>query len=181
MPFYNVQNFFKKVGGLLRELGCEFDICRNHLNYITGSETRFTVKNLHTGCDMTISIKEYIMGYNSSSSVYLHFDNYRYHFLFGKDSNTLDTIRDIIKNNIGLCKIYFGEKQNPPELGCVYRADVECKPPLECFDKCPRLGCGYSMSEQIKGQCLRYGAEIRFIFWDPQYDRSVIIEKESKT
>lgn len=173
-----IKDICSKVEKLLKKLGCEFEVCWGYIKDITGSaddNVQIIVKNPHIKRNMTIDIQ----GYNSSIEFNLAY--FSCSFRFDAISDALDMIRGFLTSEMGGSEIYLGKKHNLSQLGGVYRKDVESLPPLECLYTGPLIHYGDAMPKQIKGQCLRYGAEIRFIFWNPQYDRSVIIEKESKS
>lgn len=102
----------------------------------------------------------------------LYFAERHCHFGFDERPELLDTVRAIIKNEIGDGETYLGEKRRLSFGVNVYRSDVESKSYAECFGS---LTSGY-----VEEQCKENGAEIRFKFWDPKYDRIVTVKKGSE-
>lgn len=161
-----------EIGDLLEKLGCEFDIHRDsdeEFPDYTENDGCIIVHNPHTDRNLTVEITKSDM----LSEMTFYFAEQHCHYGFDELPELLDTIQAIIENEIGVGEIYQGEERRFFMSANVYRSDVESKPYAECF--------GSLMSGYVEEQCRENGAEVRFKFWDPQYDRSVIIEKESKT
>lgn len=178
-----IKEICSKLEDLLKESGSEFETCWGYNKEIYGSADnnfKITVKNPHINRNMSIDIYESGEELGSHADFNFTYFNRSFNY-FNEIPDMLEMVRGFLTSEMGGSEIYLGKKHKLSQLGGVYRKDVESMPPLECLYTGPHRHYGGAMPKQIKGQCLRYGAELRFIFWDPQYDRSVIIEKESKS
>lgn len=155
-----VNDIITEISGLLEKLGSKFDVQRENDDCVI-------IHNPHTDRDLTVEISKP----DVLSEMTLYFAEQHFHYGFDKLPELLDTVRAIIENEIGDGEFYLGEERRHSFGGNVYRSDVESKPYAECF--------GSIMSGYVDEQCRKNGAEIRFKFWDPQYDKTVMIEKEN--
>lgn len=161
-----IKDICSKVEDLLKDLGCEFEVCRGYIEGISiDDNVKITVKNPHIKHDMTVEIKKT----DGVPEIMLIFEALHDHFELDEFPKLPNTVRAIIENNIGAGEIYQGEERNFFMSANVYRSDVESKPYAECF--------GSLMSGYVEKQCRKDGAEIRFKFWDPRYDRTVTVDK----
>lgn len=145
---------------MLEKLDCRFDV--QHEN-----DDCVIVHNPHTDRDLTVDVTKS----DVLSEMTLYFAEQHWHYGFDELPELLDTIRAVIENEIGDGEFYLGEERRLSFGGNVYRADVESKPYAECF--------GSVMSGYVDEQCRENGAEVRFKFWNPQYDKTVTIKKEN--
>lgn len=157
---YGVNDIITEISGFLEKLGCKFDVQHENGDCVIAH-------NPYTDRDLTVEITKS----DALSEMTLYFAEQHWHYDFDGLPDLLDTIRAIIDNEIGDGEVYLGEERRLSFGGNVYRADVESKPYTECF--------GSVMSGYVYEQCRENGAEIRFKFWDLQYDKTVIIEKGS--
>ncbi|MDE7229074.1 MAG: hypothetical protein K2N56_01215 [Oscillospiraceae bacterium] len=157
---YEVNDIITEISGLLEKLGSKFDIKREN-------DSCVIIHNPHTDRNLTLEITKS----DVLSEMTLYFAEQHWHYGFDRLPELLETIRAIIENKIGDGEVYLSEERRHSFGGNVYRADIESKPYAECF--------GSIMSGYVDEQCRKNGAEIRFKFWDPQYDKTVIIEKGS--
>lgn len=162
-----VLDILNEIDDLLEELGCEHDVHRDkdeEFPDYTENNACVIAFNPHADRNMTIEITKS----EEWSEMTLYFAEQHAHYAFDELSELLGDVRAIIANELGDGEVYRGEKRRPSMGGYVSRADVETKPPADCF------GVSVSESEWEKD-----GAEIRFKFWDPKFDRTVVIKKRS--
>lgn len=149
----------------LEDLRCEYDIHRDsdeEFPDYTENDACVIVFNPYVERNMTIEITKS----EEWSEITLYFAEQHAHYSFDELSDLLDDIRAIITNELGDGETYLGEKRRPSMGGYVLRADVETKPPAECF--CVKIEAD---------DWEKNGAEICFKFWDPKFDKTVVIEK----
>lgn len=156
-----------KIGDLLEELHCEYDIHRDNdkeFPEYTENDACVIVFNPYVDRNMTIELTKS----EEWSEITLYFAEQHAHYAFDELPDLLDDIRAIITNELGDGETYQGEKRRPSMGGYVSRADVETKPPAECF------GVKTAADDWEKN-----GAEICFKFWNPIFDKTVVVEKKS--
>lgn len=160
-----------KLEDLLSELGCEFDIHRDSDEKFpdyTENDACVIVFNPHIDRNMTVEIAKS----EAWSEITLCFSHWHAHYGFDELTELFETIRAFVVNEMGSGQVFRGEERRPAMGGSVYRADVESKIPEDCFGS-------HIMGYVYREEWERDGAEVCFTFWDPKYDKTVIIEKES--
>jgi len=155
------------IDDLLEELDCRYDIHRDsdeeYPDY-TENDACIIVSNPYIDRNTKIEITKS----EEWSEITLFFAEGHAHYGFDDLPELLDDIRAIITNEIGDGEIYLGEERRPSMGGFVYRADVETKPPADCF--------GIRITaDDLENE----GAEIRFKFWNPKFDKTVVIKRKS--
>lgn len=155
------------VDDLLEELGCEYDIHRDsdeEFPDYTENDACVIVFNPYVDRNMMIEITKS----EEWSEITLYFAEQHAHYAFDNLPGLLDDIRAIITNELGDGEVCLGKERRPSMGGYVLRADVENKPPVECF--------GVQITDN---EWEKLGVEVRFKFWNPKFDKTVVIEKKS--
>lgn len=155
------------IDDLLEELGCEHDIHRDsdeEFPDYTENDACVIAFNPYVDRNLTVEITKS----EEWSEITLYFAEQHAHYAFDEQPDLLDDIRAIITNELGDGEVYLGEDRRPLMGGYVSRADVETKLPADCF------GVKIAADDWEK-----YGAAICFKFWDPKFDKTVVIEKKS--
>lgn len=155
-----------EIDDLLEELGCEHEIHRDsdeEFPDYTENDACVIALNPYTDRDLTVEITRT----EEWSEMTLYFAEQHAHYAFDELPELLDDVRAIIANERGDGEVYRSENRRPSVGGYVNRADVETKPPSECF------GIQIKADEWEKD-----GAEVCFRFWDPKFDRTFVIEKK---
>lgn len=101
----------------------------------------------------------------------LCFEDWHAHFSQSEFSELSEILRGILTNEEGVASVFLGTERRRNGSSNVSRSDVESKPPDEAF-------AGTRIMAQVyKERWEKDGAEVRFLFWDPKYDKIITIEK----
>lgn len=127
--------------------------------------------NPHTDRNVEIYFSYYSDSDFSKFELTLCFADWHAHFSQSKFSDLSEMLRGFLTNEEGVASVFLGTELRWNGSSNVSRSDVETKPPDEAF-------AGTRIMAQVyKERWEKNGAEVRFLFWDPKYDKIYTIEK----
>lgn len=163
---------FDMLAGLddmLEKLGVECAIHRGGdeaLPDYDENDACFVAINPHTDRNAEIYFSDY-----SDYEMTLCFADWHAHFSQSEFSELGEILRGFLTNEEGVASVFLGTERRWNGSSNVSRSDVESKPPDEAF-------AGTRIMAQVyKERWEKDGAEVRFLFWDPKYDKIITIEK----
>lgn len=101
----------------------------------------------------------------------LCFADWHAHFSQSEFSELSEILRGFLTNEEGVASVFLGTERRWNGSSNVSRSDVETKPPDEAF------AGTHIMAQVYKERWEKDGAEVRFLFWEPKYDKIITIEK----
>lgn len=160
------------ICSLLNSLGCVYTVHRHdegEFFYLKDGEVSIKIPNPYTDRTMFIDFQNEISLF-FGKEWHEHYFLTEYYY-----TEFLDTLSGFLKNEFCSAAVFIGKDHRWGGSMMSTRADVAEKSAEEIFAApYPEYAEEYGRSWREKG------AEIHFLFWDPQYDRSVLIEKEEK-
>lgn len=161
------------IGKLLEELHCEYDIHRDNDEEFpdyTENDACVIVFNPYVDRNLTVEITKS----EDSSEITLFFSEWHDHFPLDEVDELCAVITGIVRNEICSRAHFHGSEQQWGGSG------------LSCKDKSRLSDFQYipTIDEEIAEYTKAWGDkeevnEVRFKFWDPIFDKTVVIEKKS--
>lgn len=155
-----------EIDDIIEEFGVECDIHRD-------SDDCFPDYSENDACVIVINpnIDRNVEMYFSDKEITLCFADWHAHYATSDFSELRDTFRDLLTNVQCAASVYLGAELRWNESSNILRIDAESMTPDEAF------AGSRIMAQVYKERWEKNGAEVRFLFWDPNYDKIITIEK----
>ncbi len=168
MEGFGIIEAAKEICGLLDKLDVKYAIRRkddNEYSYLEENELSIRLPNPYVSHAIFINLQREIS---------LFFANWHAHYCYEEAdfSELCETLAAILKNAVCSASVFLGEGEEWNGSVLAEKSNVEGKPPEETF-----VGSRI-MAQVYKEQWEKSGAEVQFVFWDPKYNKKVIIERK---
>lgn len=162
----------KDICCLLDELGAKYKIYvkdDNEYSYLEENELSIRIPNPY--CSHAIFI-------NLQSEISIYFADWHGHYCYDETdyAEFCETLSAILNNSVCSASVFLGEGEDCKWNGSTLaeKSDIENMSPEEAY-------AGNCIMAQVKReQWEKNGATVRFVFWDPKYNKTVTIEKDDK-
>lgn len=156
-----------EVCALLDELAVKYEDHYNDDNefsYLADGEVSIKIPD---------SFIERTMFIDFQGEISLYFADWHAHYCLDETyyAEFRETLTAILKNDLCSAAYFYGEELKWGGSTLALRADVENKPPDEAF------AGNRIMAQVYREKWENDGAEVRFLFWNPKYDKIIAIEK----
>lgn len=169
MADFEISEIAEDIYRLLDAPGIKYKIQSkddNEYSYLEENELSISIPNPYLSHAIFINLQ---------SEISLFYANWHAHYLYDETDHAefCETLAAILNNMLCSASVFLGEgdecKLNESVLA--EKSDVESKPPEEAF-------AGNRIMAQVdREQWEKNGSTVRFVFWNPKYNKTVTIER----
>lgn len=153
---------------LLDDLGCKYKVHRHddgEFSYLDDSEVSVKIPNPYDDRTMYIDLQgEISLYFGEEWHAHYYADEHDY-------QEFIATLRGILTNELCSVADFLGEEREWGGSTLAEKSDIESKPPEEAY------AGNRIMAQVYKEKWEKSGAEVRFLFWDPKYNKIITVEK----
>lgn len=165
-----IAEFAEDICCLLDDLGAKYTLHgkdNNEYSYL--EENELSIRLLNPCVSHAIFI-------NLQSEISIFFANWHAHYCYEEAdfSELCETLAAILRNTVCSASVFLGEGEEWNGSVLAEKSNVESKPPEEAF------AGSRIMAQVYKELWEKSGAEVRFVFWNPNDNKTVKIERKGK-
>lgn len=169
MESFEISEIAEDICCLLDELSVKYKIYGkddNEFSYLEENELSIGISNPYVSHAIFINLQREIS---------LFFADWHAHYCYDEAdfSEFCETLAAILKNTVCSASVFLGEDRKWNGSVLAEKSNVESKPPEEAF------AGNRIMAQVYREQWEKNGGEVRFVFWNPKYNKIVTIERKN--